>query len=63
MNRPTALIHRFLIVEALQDSMSHELAQIREQLRVRSVVRERLLFYKTHVNKYGCSRLVYKKIV
>lgn len=52
MNRPTALIHRFLIVEALQDSMSHELAQIREQMRVRSVVRERLLFYKTHVKKY-----------
>ncbi|KPV43167.1 hypothetical protein [Alicyclobacillus ferrooxydans] len=33
MDRPTALIRRLLIVEALKDSMSHELAQVREQMR------------------------------
>ncbi|WP_258112169.1 hypothetical protein [Alicyclobacillus sp. SP_1] len=34
MDRPTALIRRLLIVEALKDSMSHELAQVREQMRI-----------------------------
>jgi len=33
MDRPTALIRRLLIVEALQDSMNHELTLIKEQMR------------------------------
>jgi hypothetical protein len=33
VDRPTALIRRFLILEALKDSMGHELAQLRQQMR------------------------------
>ena len=33
MERPTALIRRLLIVEALQESMAREMARIKEKMR------------------------------
>lgn len=32
MDRPTDLLRRFLVVEALKDSMNHELAQIKKRM-------------------------------
>lgn len=37
MERPTALIRRLLIVEALQESMAREMARIKEKMRADQV--------------------------